>query len=286
MPTRITAPLILVFSLNACQREANEMSQRPNNDALLVKTVTVTGSGSSAFDTTIITYGYDANDRLEKETYLFTYTTSSGNQRLPTGREYVRDGGNRITRIKSTNRLVSNPANVITSFSNVFYVDNNSTRVSYISDDANSFKTVFIYNSNGKIEKTETFQHFPLPTDPLKMVVYSIHQYDAAGNLLSRTQFSDNDNNGVFEQGISYTFGYDAMVNPVDRNDDALFEWRWSLFSPANCIRQTNNYTGIAPVDGFTLEFQYRNDKKPEKATRAEFGGLLTGPAVTTYYYQ
>lgn len=285
MQTRVTALLILVLAFSACQREAHEISQRPNNEALLVKTVMVTESGSSAFDTTIITYDYNANDRLEKETFFFNYNTASGFQRLPIEREYTRDGAGRITRIKMTNRLVSNPINVITSFSNVFYVDNNSTRVAYISDDNNTFKTVFTYDSNGKIEKIETFQHFPLPTDPLKMVAYYTHQYDASGNLLSKTQFSDNDNNGVFEQVISYTFEYDAMINPFDRNDDALFEWRWSSFSPANCIKQTNNYNGT-PQDGFTLQFQYRSDKKPEKATRAEFGGLLIGSATTTYYYQ
>ena len=284
MPNKILFLWTLVLGISSCQQEL--VTQRPDNDELLVKTVNVTGSGASAYDTTIITYEYDANNRLEKETFFFAYSTSSGLQRLPIGAEYVRDGANRINRIKRSNRLVADPFNVITTFSNVFYVDNNSTRVSYISDDNNSFKTVFTYNSNGRIEKTETFQHFPLPTDPLKMVVYYTHQYDASGNLLSRTQFSDNDNNGVFEPGISYAFEYDAMVNPVDRNDDALFEWRWSNFSPANCVKQTNNYGSMQTADGFTLQYQYRSDKKPEKATRAEFGGPLVGPGVTIYYYQ
>ncbi len=284
MSNRITSLLILILALNACQREP--VSQRPNNDALLVQTVAVAGSGGSPADTTIITYGYDANNRLQNETFFFVYSTSSGIQRLPIGSEYTRDGANRINRIKRTNRLVADPFNVITSFSNVFYVDDTSTRVSYISDDNSSFKTVFTYNSNGRIEKTETFQQFPSPTGPLKMVVFYTHQYDASGNLLSRTQYSDSDNNGVFEQGISYTFEYDAMINPVDRSDDALFEWRWSSFSPANCIKQINNYGGTVPADGFTLQFQYRSDKKPEKATRTEFGGPLIGPGVTLYYYQ
>ena len=284
MPNRIISLLTLVLAMSACQRDV--VTQRPNNDELLVKTVMVTGSGTSPYDTTIISYDYDANNRLERETFFFVYMTSSGLQRLPVEREYARDGTNRITRIKSTNRLFANPLNVVTSFSNVIYVDNTSTRVAYVSDDNNSFKTVFTYNANGKISKTETFQHFPLPTDRLKLVAYYEHQYDASGNLLSKTQFSDNDNNGVFDQVISYVFEYDAMINPIDRNDDALFEWRWSNFSPANCTRQTNNYGALHAPDGFTMQFQYRSDKKPEKATRSEFGGLLVGSGVTMYYYQ
>ena len=284
MPNRILSLLTLVLTIGSCQRDI--VTQRPNNDELLVKTVMVTGSVTSAYDTTIITYDYNADDRLERETYFFVYMTSSGLQRLPVEREYTRDAANRIARIKSTHRLFANPLNVLTSFSNVTYVDNTSTNVAYISDDNNSFKTVFTYNANGKISKTETFQHFPLPTDPLKLVAYYQHQYDASGNLLSKTQFSDNDNNGVFEEMISYVFEYDAMINPIDRNDDALFDWRWSNFSPANCTKQTNNYGTLQAPDGFTMQFQYRSDKKPEKATRDEFGGPLIGSAVTLYYYQ
>lgn len=284
MLTRIAPLVILSITIISCQREVIDTSQRPDNDELLVKTITAFGTGS--FDTTIITYEYNASNRLQKETFLFNYTTPSGIQRLPTGSEYTRDGAGRITRIKRTGRLVSDPLNEITGFSNVYYVDNSSTKVDYISDDNNSFKTVFIYDAAGKISKTETFQHYPLPGDPLRMVVYYTHQYDANGNLITRTQFSDNDYNGVFEQVISYTFEFDGRINPVDRSDDALFEDRWSSSSPENCVRQTNKYSSAIPEDGFTVQFQYRGDNKPETAIRNDFGGLLTGPSVTTYYYQ
>jgi len=286
MPTRIAAFLIWLIVFSSCQR--SEVPQHPNNDPLLVKTVMITGAGSSPspYDTSIVTYDYNANNRLEKETFHFVYVTSSGLQRLPIGREYIRDGTNRITRIKRTNRLVADPMNLISIFYNVFYVDNTSTKVSYISDDNNIEKTVFIYNASGTISKTEIFRHYPLPTDPFKLMGYYQHQYDATGNLLSKTFFADNDHNGVFEQNISYAFEYDSMINPVDRTDDALFDWRWSNFSPANCTKQTNNYGAAQTVDGFILQYQYRSDHKPEKATRTEFGGVLIGSATTSYYYQ
>lgn len=284
MSARIAPILVLLFLLISCQRENGP--QRQNNEQLLTKMINVTGTGTGPYDSTIITYDYDANARLTRETFFFNFATSSGVQRLPLEREYTRDGGGRITRIRSTNRLVSNPLNVLTNFSDVYYVDNNSTKVAYIQHDNNIAKTVFTYNSAGRIEKTEVFQHYPQPTDPIKMTTYYTHQYDGAGNLITRTQFSDNDNNGLFEQAISYAFEYDAKLNPVNRNDDALFEWRWSLYSPNNCIKQTNNYSAVNPPDGFTLVYQYRADNKPEKATRTEFGGVLTGSATTTYYYQ
>ena len=284
MSARIATLVIFLFLLNSCQRE--NVPQRQNNEALLTKIVNVTGTGTGPYDSTIITYEYDANTRLTKETFFFNYATSTGVQRLPLESEYTRDGGGRITRIRRTNRLVANPLNVITNFSNVYYVDNNSTKVAYIEHDNNTVKTVYTYNAAGKIEKTEVFQHYPQPTDPIKRIVYYVHQYDGAGNLLNRTQFSDNDNNGVFEQAISYAFEYDAKINPVNSHDDALFEWRWSLYSPNNCIKQTNTYGALNPPDGFTLAYQYRADNKPEKATRTEFGGVLTGSATTSYYYQ
>jgi hypothetical protein len=284
MSARLITIVIFFFVLNSCQRE--DVPQRQNNEALLTKMVNVTGTGTGPYDSTIITYDYDANARLTKETFFFNFSTSSGVQRLPLEREYTRDGSGRITRIRSTSRPVANPLNVLTNFSDVYYVDNNSSKVAYLEHDNNIVKTVYTYNSAGKIEKTEVFQHYPQPTDPIRMTAYYLHQYDGAGNLLKRTQFSDNDNNGSFEQIISYAFEYDAKINPVNTNDDALFEWRWSMHSPNNCTKQTNTYSAINPPDGFNLVYQYRPDNKPEKATRTEFGGVLIGSAITIYYYQ
>jgi hypothetical protein len=279
MLRNIIQAVFLAIILTSCQREVSIIQQRPTGDVLLVKTISISPLNN---DSLIITYDYDSQERLAKETINSKYSPTG--PMLLASSEYIRDAIGRITRVKRIGRSVLNPTVDIISYMNVVYINDTSTKVDHITDDNSTFKTVFTYNTNGKISRIETQQHYPLPSDPLQMVVYFTHQYDALGNLLEKTQYSDWDNNGSFERAITYKFEYDGKVNPVDSNDDALCESRWSLISKENCIKQSNDYADPLSLDDFVTEqFTYRSDGRPQTA-------FTTGTAgehyVRTYFYQ
>jgi len=279
MLKNIIQAVLLAIILTSCQREVGIIDQRPTDDVLLIKTVSVSSPGN---DSLIITYEYDNSDRLSKETFYSKY--APGAMMLPTTFEYNRDAMGRIIRVKRIGRSVMNPTVEIIGYENIIYINDTSTKVAYITDDNNSFKTFFTYNTVGKISKIETHQRYPLPSDPLQMVVYYTYQYDVLDNLIEKTQFSDWDNNGSFERAITYRFEYDGKINPVDRRDDALFEPRWYLVSNENCIRQSNDYADpLSPDDFVSEQFTYRSDGRPQTAFTTGTNGEHYS---RTYFYQ
>jgi len=279
MQKKIQLAVSLVIMFTSCQREVNTIGQRPTDDVLLVKIISVSAINN---DSLIITYDYDNTGRLGRET-IYSRPSPTGIM-LPAASEYTRDATGRITRVKRIARSATNPTVEVIGYENIIYINNTAAKVAYITDDNNSFKTFFTYNTAGKISKTETYQRYPMPSDPLRMVVYYTYQYDVLDNLIEKTQFSDWDNNGSFDRAITYRFEYDGKINPVDRRDDALFEPRWSLVSTENCIRQSNDYADpLSPDDFVTEQFTYRSDGRPQTA----FTTGTNGEHYTrTYFYQ
>ena len=280
MLKNILQAVFLAIILTSCQREVS-IIQRPADDpVLLVKIIAVSTPGN---DSLVITYDYNNDRRLSKETFYIKYFTSSGSMVLPSWQEYTRDAPGRVTRITNVGRSVMNPTVEVVRYGDVFYINDTSTRVAYINYHNNDHKAVFTYNDAGQVSKTEDFQRFS-PGDPLRLVVYHLYLYDAAGNIIERKEFSDNDNNGTFESDVTYRFEYDGKVNPADRRDDAFFESRWSANSPENCIKQYNDYADPVSIDdNVSAQFTYRSDGRPQTAV---VSGNSIAQTVRTYFYQ
>ena len=156
MLKNILQAVLLAIILTSCQREVSIIQQRPTDDALLVKTISVSTLNN---DSLIITYDYDNTRRLSKETFFSKFSTTGA--MLPTSSEFIRDAIGRIIRVKRIGRSVTNPTVEIVGFENIIYINDTSTKVAYITDDNNNFRTFFTYNSTGKISKTESHQRYP-----------------------------------------------------------------------------------------------------------------------------
>ena len=277
MLKNILQAVFLAIILTSCQREVS-IIQRMNNDPLLEKIITVT---SPQNDSSIITYEYDNSDRLIKETYYNRYPTT--NALLPSWQEYTRDSNGRIVHIRGVGRSFMNPAVEIASSATVFYVNDTSTRVVSIINDGNGNKTSFIYNNSGQIIKTEDHQRLQ-PTDPLRLVVYHLYQYDAVGNITEMKEFTDQDNNGSFEFNIGAHMQYDGKVNPMFKRDGALFETWPANVSPGNCIKMfVDNPHPLSIQDTVLQQFTYRPDARPQTV-------LVSGNSIQqsfrTYFYR
>lgn len=279
MLRNILQAVLLAIILTSCQREVS-IIQRVNNLPLLVKIISVTAPQN---DSAIITYDYDGDRRMMKETYYINYLTPAGNMVLPSWLEFTRDAPGRISRIKGVGRSVTNPMTELTSFTNVTYINDSSTRVAYLASDNNDNKTIYFYNNTGQIIKTETYQSFS-PTDPLHMVVYHLYQYDASGNLTERKEYTDQDNNGSFEFNIGYRMLYDGKLNPLYKLDDALFEGRWLDVSPGNFLTMyVDNPHPPSIADTVGQQFTYRSDGRPQTAL---VSGNSIQPSSRTFFYQ
>jgi len=279
MLKNIIQAVLLTIILTSCQREVS-IIQRTNDEPLLVKIVTVTAPQN---DSTIVTYDYDNDRRMVKETYYHRYVTPSGTVMLPSWLEFTRDASGRIIRIKGVGRSVMNPTVEITNFGTVYYVNDTSSKVAYLTNDHNDNKTMFQYNSAGQVVRTEDYQRLPA-TAPLRMVVYHLYQYDGADNMIERKEYTDQDNDGSFEFNIGARLQYDGKINPSYRVDDALFEDRWLDVSPANFLKMfVDNPHPLSIQDTVSNQFTYRSDGRPQTAI---VSGNSIPQSFRTYFYQ
>jgi len=93
MQKKILLAVSLVIMFTSCQREVNTIGQRPTDDVLLVKIISVSAINN---DSLIITYDYDNTGRLGRET-IYSRPSPTGIM-LPAASEYTRDATGRITR--------------------------------------------------------------------------------------------------------------------------------------------------------------------------------------------
>ena len=278
MLRNIIQAVFLAIILTSCQREVS-IIQRVNDDPLLVKIISVSASQN---DSTIVTYEYDSDQRLIRQTHYNRYP-ATGPVMLPSWQEFTRDALGRVTQIKGVGRSVMNPTVEITSTYTVYYINDTSTRVDYISNDNNDHRKEYQYNNAGQIVRTEDYQRLP-STAPLRMVVYHLFQYDAAGNIIEMKEFTDHDNNGSFDYNIGANFEYDGKINPqYHRRDDVFFQ-AWGGPAPQNSVKMfVNNPHPLSIQDTVSTQFTYRSDDRPQTAT---VSGNSISQSFRTYFYQ
>jgi YD repeat-containing protein len=272
---------LLLFS---CLKEfslENQQLQNPDTllaTGLLEKMISVTQPGNT--DSLIQEFRYDDAGRLVRENTTAKYLDGSGS--LITRRSqalYERDANHRIFRITRIGVFSDLSNNIDTLIENVIYEGAGSSRIVSLGDS----NTVFEYDANNRVVKTMTYQRFPTPADPLKLVVFHQYSYDAVGNMTKREEFNDQDNNGSFELGITYSFEYDGHINPFHPTDDALIEWTWTRISPANVLKQKNDVADPQGIDDENVTvYEYGSDNKPRAA-------LFVGNGLNIrihYYYK
>lgn len=253
--------MITAVAVSSCNQELMDTQDDPvPEEGLLKQKVTISLPDSSYRITE--NFSYDASSRLVGYSIDNMETL------------YIRDELGRIVRIQSRSGA---GAPVITT--DVFYESSSSKKVKYLSDSS----AVFIYNDLGQVIRTDTYQHWPTPTSPLKRVAYHQYTYDSRGNLQKRAEYTDVNNDGQFDLTITYTLSYDDKVNPTRNTDDALIETSYLTRWQNNLLKQQNDAALPGGIDDENNSlYEYRADNKPVT-------GLFTGgdgrKTITRFYY-
>lgn len=253
--------LLATTLLAACNRELMDAPDNPSPaEGLLKQKVTISLPDSS--------YRIVENFYYDDQSLLIGYTANS----MET--QYTRDALGRIIRI-DTRSTSSAPVYSM----GVVYENSTSRRVKYLSDSS----AVFTYNEQGQVTRTDTYQHWPSASSPLRKVAYHVYAYDSRGNLQKREEYTDTDNNGVFDLNITYILSYDDKINPTRLNDDALIEFTFLTKWQNNLLKQQNDVAVPGgPDDENNSIYEYRADNRPVT-------GLFTGgdgrQSITRFYY-
>jgi hypothetical protein len=278
MKKLIYFPFCVVLISVSCQKEVSETLLKGNgtdSTASLLRKQVITYLADNT-DYFIHEFQYDSSGQLSKRHNTVKIRDTNGNITVNEGLIiYHRDILGRITRIEyPPSSLYPNAINTM-----VEYQDRVSNKILKMYDDQDKLITLFDYDNDGRVLKISFFQHYPLPTDPIKMSSYHSHSYDNRGNLTEKTFFQDDDHNGTFEPAITFRFEYDDKTNPLYPVDDALFSENWSLVSPNNTMKQIN-ITPNPPIPGDTINYSYDYDSK-NRPTRCRQDSLN----VMTYFY-
>jgi hypothetical protein len=222
------------------------------------------------FENMFFEYGYDSAGKLSQRYYLAKIKNPDGS--ITTKMDtlyYHRDALGRLIRIGELTDSI---------YLNVVY-DGQSTRVKEANDNLDNYSTTFEYDANGRIKRLNFFMRTPTSSDPKRKVSYHDHVYDAAGNLVEKIFYQDDNLTGNFASPIRFLFEYDNKINPRYPVDDVLFPETWSLISPNNNTRQINIYADpLMLKDTINYSYTYDNKDRPVKSTK-------NGDTETAYFY-
>ncbi len=248
--------------LSACNQELMDTQDDPvPEEGLLKQKVTISLPDSSYRIVENFFYGQD--------NLLSSYQVNS----MET--HYIRDGIGRIIRIESTAGPGA-PVNI----TSVVYESSTSRRVKYLMDSS----AVFVYNDQGQVARTDTYQHWPNANDPLRKVAYHVYTYDNRGNLQKRQEYTDVNADGVFEPTITYTLSYDDKINPTRLTDDALIESTFLTKWQNNLLKQQNDVAVPGGIDDENNSiYEYRADNRP--VTGLFIGGDGRQSIIRFYYF-
>lgn len=211
--------------------------------------------------------------------YLYEYTDSGKPARITITSSFPRNGvmvtSVGVTVFKRdmqgrTTSIVYTPDTLATK--TMFTYEGSTQKLKY----ANMYKRLgtvevvldsmlFEYNAQNQVSKTT--QYFRQANGSYKLGAYQEYTWDTRGNLLTKQTYGDNDNNGVFEPSIKYTWEYDDHFNPRYFSDPAVFYWSYlwpTGGSVSNVKRQINDYPpNGGPDDELRYVLMYNTDRKP-----------------------
>lgn len=282
---RISIAALFLLAIG-CQKEMIQIQEEPSianaKKGLLQKIEVI----SSATKEVYLQYLYEYNDSGKPSRITVTNLVPRNGVMVAVtaSSTFLRDAQGRTTTILYAPDTLATKAR--------FEYEGGSQRLRY----ANTYKrfgatevvldsTVFTYNAQNQIERTSQFMRQSNGT--YKQYGYQDYTWDTRGNLLTKQTYSDNDNNGIFEVSIKYTWEYDEHVNPRNFNDPAMFYWSYlwpTGISASNIKRQMNDYPANGgPDDELRYVLVYNIDRKP--VTEMPFPSTnSTSTTQYTYY--
>ncbi len=238
-------------------------------------------------DSTVFTYGYDANKKLTSYTIKGISSGTVTDQR----NTFTRDATGRVTAIKQIT-LSTIGTGYDTSYTTVYYTSPTSTNIKYTTNTAthNFGGLPITYTDSvpytyllGKVISTTTYIGFFGMYTPSSLYVYG---YDANGNVNNVKLYATGIATGTPDQTRTYT--YDTKVSPLQLGGGEaialLLEESYGV-NNVNTTSMTNTAVASANFTG-TYTYVYRTDNQPLSASGTVIQGGATTTATATYYYQ
>lgn len=276
--------IIVIFSviiMSSCQKEI-DWGTTTGSSAVNQKLVKITSKTGT--DSTVITYTYDNQNRLIKES---TVGVTGGT---------VIDNALTINRNATgviLNTVQKSPALVTAGIDSVLTRFNyNSTSAIYTSSifslTAFGFtvtdSAVYSYDASGKIISD---LHF-LKTGILPPIQSLKNQYTYSPNGLNLTsldQLASTTPGGPLSPVASQVYNFDSKINPLIIKNEAVLLARTGLFNANNGTKLVVTSTA-SPATNFTMDYvyKYNSSNKPDSS----YGTRTPGGAVTStkYFYQ
>ncbi len=279
-----------VLLLSACGKELSVDSTDPGysgnggggstNGGLLTKVV-----AASSIDTSTTEYTYDVNKRLIKETYLSTSGSLGGMQASYEFRIYRNSAGIITKYTYLTSELAGSGLDSL-----VYEARYNSANARYTAIVSYAYETgfdpevydstVFVYNTGGKITKSDTYVN---AFGTFEKISSNDFTYDASGNLGTNTQAVDNGTGVVpfMKLGFSYDGKKAAITLPYL---DAVALNNLSYSNSQNVLKTNITvYSGGAPQSfEVASTYKYNSNNQPSSANLVSQNGIQTA----TYFYK
>ncbi len=277
----MSAAAIAMLALTSCQKEIDDENGNGGNTTVqagtrLLKTVTISGA-----DSTQTNFTYNGAGKI---TY-YAASGISGGQPVDLRISLVRNTAGIIQKqiTKSVDLLAFGIDSIV---SNVNY-DAASSRYKNAITMISIFgftlmdSIAFNYDAGGKLLSQIDYldDGSGMGYEPITKSEFTY----AGNNLLTQKVYSYDTNSSAFVLEETYTFEYDAKINPLQFAAEAPIMGMSQFYSASN-VSKTTMVSATTPADNFVSNVTYTYNTANRPLTGIETDGTST--ATTTYTYQ
>lgn len=275
-----------ILLLASCSKEKSIDSSDPdgpglpgnqNTGSLLIKGVLTEGS-----DSIVTTYKYDGKQRLSGQSITATMANF-----INVDFEIMRHNDGQINEYK-----FSSAEFVTMGVESVNYkLQYNGSKSQYINK-VMAFQiqniqikdsTVYLYNAQNRIIKSERFLRDPFTFQYLKTTIQE-YTYNNAGDLVKALKFYFDEDLNDFVLFDDTTYEFDDNLNPLQLGNEAIILETDNLYGSHNVKKETVIYTDDPSNNrSLSANFTYNADKKPIASTITD--NLSGGTSSFKYYY-
>lgn len=274
-----------ILLLASCTKEKSIDSTDPDGPvppgnstgSQLVKGVLVTGA-----DSIVTTYKYDSKGK-----FLGQAITSNMANFINVDFEITRNSGGQISAYKfSSAEFVAMGVESVDyklqyDAGKSQYV--NKVMVFQVQDLQIKDSTVYVYNAQNRIVKTERFLRDPFTLQYFKTTIQA-YQYSSNGDLVKTLVYYFDEDLNDFVLFVDTTYEYDENVNPLQLGDEGIILETSNLYSSHNVKKETVLYPDEPSANrNLSASFTYNGDKKPLSSIITD--NLNGGTSSFTYYY-
>lgn len=271
----LTATLALfTLALFSCQKEVDDIFAGGGaNGTRLIKTVDKTGS-----DSTVTVYSYNASGKIVRADI---FGTDSG-QAFDLSLSYVRNSSGIIQKqILKSGDLAS--AGIDSIVHNVnFDIANNrykSAVAAFVFFGIPLVDSIaFQYDGSGRLTSEIDYLDIGTGFEPTTKTEYTY----AGNNLATEKVYTYDVSTGSYSLEDTYTYEYDAKINPLQFAFDAPILNMYPFYSTNNVAKTT--YVSSDPAYNFIATETYTYNSSNRPVTAVETVGSET--STTNYYYQ